>query len=89
MCLLDCRVLTADRFLPPEPGGEDNGLGMSTGLRRELDANDFDEDVGVTTVGENSDEILQEVDGCTQCLASFLFQRVSPVYMVVYKRVLY
>lgn len=55
MCLLDCRVLTADRFLPPEPGGEDNGLGMSTGLRRELDANDFDEDVGVTAVGENSD----------------------------------
>ena len=29
MCLLDCRVLTADRFLPAEPGGEDNGLGMS------------------------------------------------------------
>lgn len=55
MCLLDCRVLTADRFLPAEPGGEDSGLGMSTGLRRELDVADFDEDVGVTAVGVKTD----------------------------------
>ena len=29
MCLTDCRVLTADRFLPPELGGDDSGLGTS------------------------------------------------------------
>lgn len=55
MCLIDCRVLTADRFLPPELGGDDSGLGTSTGLRRELDANDFDAEVGVNAVGEKSD----------------------------------
>lgn len=57
--LIDCRDLTAGRFLPPEAGGDDNGLDISTGLLS--DPEDL-EDEGVTEVGENGKE-----DFCGNC----------------------
>ena len=38
MYLTDCRVLTAERFLPPEAGGDDNGLGISINNKSEKES---------------------------------------------------
>lgn len=54
MYLTDCRALTADRFLLPEPVGDNRGLGTSTGLLIELEE-DFGEEDRATGVGEKGE----------------------------------
>lgn len=59
--LIDWRDLTAGLFLPPEAGGEDSGLNISTGLLS--DPEDFEEDESVDGEG-----LKDKGDFCCTCV---------------------